>query len=58
MDFPKKAIYKRKKNRIYFMTNFKDGEIIEFAHTKGKPSSTAMGNAFYKKKQVVNMDII
>ena len=29
-DFPKKAIYRRSKNRIYFMTDFKDGEMVEF----------------------------
>lgn len=48
MDFPQKAIYKRRKDRMYFLGDFKDGEEIEFSHTTGRPSATAMGNAFYR----------
>lgn len=48
IDFPKKGVYKRVKNRIYFLGDFEDGEEIEFAYSCGKPSSTAIGNAWYK----------
>lgn len=47
-DFPLKAKYKRSKNRIYFSTNFKDGEEIEFFWLCDKPSSCAKGYAYYK----------
>lgn len=60
--FPKKAKYKRFKNRIYFLGDFEDGEIIEFAHFCEKPSADAIGNVFYRsekeqwKKHLVNIE--
>jgi hypothetical protein len=46
-SFPMKAKYKRDKNRIYFATDFQDGEEIEFWWNCDKPSSSAKGYAFY-----------
>ena len=54
MDFPQRAIYKRRKERIYFLGDFEDGEEIEFAYTTGRPSATAIGNAFYKSRNPKN----
>lgn len=50
-NFPLKARYKRKENRIYFATNFKDNEEIEFFWNCDKPISCAMGYAFYINKE-------
>ena len=47
-NFPMKAKYKRNVNRIYFCTDFEDGEEIEFYHMHEKPSSNANGTAFYR----------
>ena len=47
MEFPKRARYKRRKDRIYFLGDFEDGEEIEFAYFPDKPSAKAVGNAFY-----------
>lgn len=49
-DFPAKAKYKRSKNRIYFITDFQDGEEIEFFWNCDKPNSCAKGYAFYMSK--------
>lgn len=50
-DFPMKARYKRFNNRIYFSTNFKDGEEIDFFWSCDKPSACALGSAFYMNKE-------
>ncbi len=50
-DFPMNARYKRFDNRIYFATDFKDGEEIEFFWNCDKPSACALGNAFYRNKE-------
>lgn len=49
--FPMKARYKRSSNRIYFMTDFKDNELIEFFWYCDKPSSNAKGYAYYKNEK-------
>lgn len=48
MEFPQKAIYQRRENRIYFLGDFEDGEEIEFAYTTGSPYANSIGNAFYR----------
>jgi hypothetical protein len=50
IDFPKKAIYQRKDNRFYGVTDFEDGEEIEFYCYCQRPSASAIGNAFYINK--------
>ena len=47
-DFPMVARYKRFDNRVYFATDFKDGELIEFFYMVDVPSAMALGNAFYQ----------
>lgn len=58
-DMPLKAKYKRNPNRIYFSGNFQDNEEIEFFWDVEKPSSCALGYAFYMGKdggtQLVNI---
>lgn len=49
-DMPQKAYYKRINNRIYFATDFQDGEEIEFFWNCDKPNACALGNAFYVNK--------
>ena len=46
-DFPKKAIYRKPKNRIPFVTNFKDGEMVEFYDFIGRPNAWKEGLAYY-----------
>ena len=46
-SFPMKAKYKRNPNRIYFATDFKDGEDIEFWYMCDKPNANAGGYAYY-----------
>ena len=48
--FPAKTKYVRHDNRIYFATDFDDGEDISFAWACDKPSSNADGYAFYYSK--------
>lgn len=48
INFPKRAKYKRDKNRIYFADDFNDGEQLEFVYHCTKPSAKAIGNAWYK----------
>lgn len=64
-DFPMRAIYHRKKDRLYFYGDFEDGEEIVFSCTSGKPSSTAAGYAWYQSvtrltptQQLINVDEI
>lgn len=47
-DFPKKAIYRKPKNRIAFLTDFGDGEEIEFDRFASRPNSWKEGLAFYR----------
>lgn len=47
-NFPMKAKYKRNTNRIYFCTDFEDGEEIEFYHAHEKPNANANGTAIYR----------
>lgn len=47
-DFPKKAIYRKPKNRIAFLTDFEDGEEIEFYRFASRPNSWKEGIAFYQ----------
>ena len=58
-DMPLKAKYKRDPNRIYFIGDFKDGEIIKFSWCCEKPSACAIGNVFYESEhepsQLVNI---
>lgn len=49
-DFPKKAIYRKPKNRIAFLTDFKDGDEIEFYRFASRPNSWKEGLAFYKSE--------
>lgn len=46
-NFPKKGIYRRDVNRIYFSTDFKDGEEITFCGFHGKPNTHKQGLARY-----------
>lgn len=46
-NFPKTAKYRRASNRIYFGTDFDDGEEITFAWMCNQPNANARGNAFY-----------
>ena len=52
--FPLKAKYKRDKNRIYFSDDFADSEEIEFFCNCEKPSSNAIGNAWYIDKSGIS----
>lgn len=47
VEFPLYAKYKRSKNRIYFATDFEDGEKLEYYGKAEKPSSNAMGYRYY-----------
>lgn len=51
VDFPVRARYKRKDNRIYFVTDFEDGEELEYYGKVEKPSSNAMGYRYYKNSK-------
>lgn len=46
-DFPKKAIYRRRKNVIPFATDFKDGEVLEFYDFPLRPNAWKEGLAIY-----------
>ena len=46
-NFPAHAKYVRKPNRIYFATDFDDGEKITFAWMCDQPNANARGNATY-----------
>ncbi len=46
MKFPKYAIY----NGDNLLSRFKKGDLLEFVHHCEKPSSKALGNAWYKVK--------
>lgn len=46
-DFPKKAIYRKPKNRIPFTTDFKDSETVEFYGFIGRPNAWKEGLAYY-----------
>jgi len=48
VDFPVHAKYKRSKNRIYFATDYKDGEELEYYGKVEKPSSNALGYRYYR----------
>lgn len=50
-NFPVKAIYHKPENVIPFITDFKDGEEITFWWNCEKPSSCALGYAYYSNKQ-------
>ena len=45
--FPEVAVYRRKKNRVYFISDFEDGEVIQFFSFTDRRSSTDEGYAFY-----------
>lgn len=47
-DFPKRAIYRVPKNRIPFLTDFEDGEEIEFYRFISRPNAWKEGLAQYK----------
>jgi len=47
IDFPAKVKFKRRKNRIYTIMDFDDGEEIELFSSAGVPSSCAAGYAMY-----------
>ena len=47
INFPKKAIYRRNPDRIYFSLDFADGEVVTFSNFSGKTSSTSEGYAWY-----------
>lgn len=51
MEFPLYAKYKRSKDRIYFATDFEDGEELEYYGKVEKPSSNAMGYRYYKNSK-------
>ena len=53
-EFPLKAKYKRFDNRIYFATDFKDGEEISFFWDCITPTGCALGNAFYVNKEGIS----
>ena len=42
--------YKHNPNRIYFITDFEDNEIVEFAYDCEKPSAKSQGFAYYQNK--------
>lgn len=46
-DFPKKAIYRKPKNRIPFTTDFKDGETVEFYSFISRPNAWKEGLSYY-----------
>nr|DAL45586.1 MAG TPA_asm: hypothetical protein [Caudoviricetes sp.] len=52
-DFPKKAIYRKPKNKIPFVTDFKDGEMVEFYDFIGRPNAWKEGLAYYIGKDGV-----
>lgn len=47
-DFPKKAIYRKPKNRIPFLTDFEDGEEVQFMCFHSRPASLSEGYAYYE----------
>lgn len=58
-DFPKYATFKRSKDRIYFSSDFKDGEEIEFKSFPQRPNAYKEGLAIYmngdKDRQLINI---
>lgn len=48
VNFPLRAKYKRHENRIYFATDCKDGEELEYYGECEKPNSNALGYRYYK----------
>lgn len=58
MKFPQKGIYRRKANRIYFSTDFKDGEEIKFSHFGIRPHTKAEGLAFYESVEGYTVNLI
>lgn len=47
-DFPIKAIYRKPSNRIAFITDFKNGEEIEFYRFVCRPNAWKEGVAEYR----------
>ena len=56
-NFPETTEYIRNKNRLYFSTDFKDGEKIMFFSKCEKPSSNAAGYRLYQN-EVVDIKLI
>lgn len=50
-DFPTRAFYRKSSDVIPFITDFKDGEIVEFSHWCDRPNSYKEGLAWYYSKQ-------
>ncbi len=51
-DFPKRAIYRKPENRIPFLTDFEDGEEVEFYYFANRPAAISEGLAFYKSSKL------
>lgn len=49
-DFPKNAIYRKPANRIPFVTDFEDGEEVEFLSFLDRPNAWKDGYVKYKSK--------
>lgn len=48
VEFPLKAKYVRHENRIYFITDWQDGEELTYYGKADKPNSNAKGYRFYR----------
>lgn len=54
-EFPLKVKYVRQENRVYFATDFEDGEEITYVGKCEKPSSNALGYRWYKGRTEMNL---
>lgn len=57
-DFPIKCRYKRNPKRIYFATDFRDNELLEFSHFHSRPNSFREGLAVYKSLEREHYQLI
>lgn len=55
VEFPQIARFVRHSNRIYFITDFEDGEILTYYGRVEKPSSNAKGYRLYLGKNQIRM---
>ena len=53
--FPKRAKYIRRANRIYSLTEFKDGELLTYYGSALSPSSDAEGYRYYKGESGIRL---
>jgi len=56
--FPKRAIFRRSKDRFYNWDDFRDGEVVKYAHECADEENTKHGYAWYRSETVDDIKIV